>query len=595
MEFDEVSLNCRDAVQALTVFPTSASSGTFKGSWGSVQGGCGRASRRRELTSSTQAHAVLQVSKPSDLNLSVIRHKLKLDGSHSVPSSPLPPPSPNAQFASPHASENRPPLPEKALPLSTAMAGLGIGGVPRGLTPPPTGGSSYSQRSPYDAGSSMRQQQLQGPPQQQLYDTPSYPSNTPRSRTASPLPAASGFADSSLSPSTSTSARLEAPLARSESFPLPASPHLEDEWREQRRVASDNHAQVKARAAAASLREDEEREALEVERRNQELKEREEASRLDGEKREREAVEQAKEDAEKEARARWESEQKERERLDLEERKRLEEEEMERREAADRLQREETRRAEVVAKERQRVEDERAAKEEEERSRAAKEKMRLLIEHERMEKKLREEEEIRRKEEERMKEREDLKLRWTTQKDGESMLCGSVTCQHTSVVSLFSLYLRTSLISSIQIWRRRWFELKSDRLLLFKSEKVTSSSSLVLSRTYASLCRIRLNLSMSSSFRTSSRASLPTPRRRKASLFRSSSYSRPRTRIRTCSTPTRKCVLLSSFLPAVCSRVFLVPGRQGTVDHWAPDGCEVLSPCWLQLATSSTVVPAVPL
>lgn len=421
----------------------------------------------------TQAHnAVLQASKPSDLNLSIIRHKLKLDGSHSVPSSPLPPPSPH------DASDNRPPPPEKAHPLASAMAGLGIGGAP-------TAGSSYSQRSASDTGSSMRQQQLHGPPRQtnhspppphqQLYDTPSYPSSAPRSRASSPLLVASNAADTL---STSSAAQPDAPLPRSESFSLPASPHLEEDWREQRRVVSDNYAQVEAQAAAAAQREREEREALEVERQNQESKECEEASRLDREKKERVAVEQAKENAEKEARARWESEQKERERLDLEERKRLEEEEMERREAADRLKREETRRAEAVVKERQRVEEERIAKEEEQRARAAEEEIRLLVEHERVEKKLREEEEIRKKEEERAKGREDLRLRWTSQKEGEVMLKGSVTCQHTSVVSCLPICRRTSLMSclSLQMWRRRWFELRSDSLMLFKSEKVTSSS-----------------------------------------------------------------------------------------------------------------------
>ncbi|GAA5891047.1 hypothetical protein JCM6882_006399 [Rhodosporidiobolus microsporus] len=222
----------------------------------------------------------------------------------------------------------------------------------------------------------------------------------------------------------------------------------------------EDHAAQEARAAAFA--------AAEAQARTQ----REEAARLERERREREAEDLAREEAERVRAAEVAAEEEERRRKEDEERREREaaeaairEEEARARaeEERIRLEEEEKERAEVERlrleeEERAREEEERLRLEEEERTRQAEEEMRLMIERQKLEKRLREEEEARRREEERVREAEEKRRALVEKRDrGEVMLVGDLNVQGGN--SMF--------------WKRRHFHLTSSGLALYKNKLET--------------------------------------------------------------------------------------------------------------------------
>ncbi|GAA5925555.1 hypothetical protein JCM10213_008818 [Rhodosporidiobolus nylandii] len=177
---------------------------------------------------------------------------------------------------------------------------------------------------------------------------------------------------------------------------------------------------------------------------------REEAARMERERREREAEERARE------RARREIEEQERREVEI--RRRLEEEA--RIAAEEALAAAEEAELERAARDAHaREEAERLAVEEAERTRQAEEEMRLLIERQRAEKRLREEEERRRLEEEKQREKEVRRREMVRRRDdGEVMMKGAVNVQG----------------GNSMLWKRRHFQLAPSGLALFKSELETS-------------------------------------------------------------------------------------------------------------------------
>lgn len=406
-------------------------------------------------------HATFTAANISELSLSTVRQKLKLDGSSSLPPSPAPNSIP--YFSTPLAGhspvspapaaedpdDERPPVVPLKAPrasLTDSMEGLGITAhdAKHQLASPPLTPNSppLSYREP----ATMRNQTFPGPPPRTTSnghhspgagtrpgypgapspEPPMYPSTAPRGNRLSPT----------IPPSSSST---PPPPISSSSSPGPSPPHLAGAIQS---TANDAERRPGPRVVSPDSARDD-REAFEAERRTQVLQEREDVGRLEREKRERDAAELARDAAEREARARWESEQRERERLDGEERTRLEREEGERREAAERLRREEVRRAEAAESARRKEEEERERIEEEVRTREAREQMRLLIEQERLERKMREEEEIRAKAAAREAERKALLERFeAAARAGSVMLTGYVTVQGgASLVSHCIFYL----------------------------------------------------------------------------------------------------------------------------------------------------------
>ncbi|KAL8283168.1 hypothetical protein RQP46_005946 [Phenoliferia psychrophenolica] len=346
-----------------------------------------------------QAHqATLTAANLAEFSASAVRQKLKLDGTSSLPPSPLP--TAVTQFARGGASppisitdpDEPPPVPVKN--LSRGMEGLGI--TEDGATSP----------------------------------TPSPVFANARNGTSSPTTGypASVYSNASV-------------------YSTDASP----------RPDAEAHQATLARIA--------EEEKLEAERRAHLLQEEEDARRAEREKKEREAAALARQAAEKEARAKWEADQRERERLDSEERVRLEKAELARRDAGDRLRREEQRHAEAAEQARIREEEakrleveEKARLDEEARTKEAKEELRRMIEQEREDQKQKAEAEAREQAEAREGEKRALVGKFeAAAKEGGVLLTGHVTVQGGN-----SVY-----------WKRRWFELRSADLKLYKSQQDT--------------------------------------------------------------------------------------------------------------------------
>ncbi|GAA5826913.1 hypothetical protein JCM11251_002157 [Rhodosporidiobolus azoricus] len=205
-------------------------------------------------------------------------------------------------------------------------------------------------------------------------------------------------------------------------------------------AAAEAHVRAQREEAARLTRENREREAEDLARAEAEMAGREEQQRRrEEERKEKEATEAAVKAEEERARAE-------------EERKRLVEEERAR-ETEEQLRREE--------EERIREEEERLRAEEEERTRHAEEEMRLMIERQKLEKRLREEEETRQREERRARELEERRRVLVEKRDkGEIMLEGELNVQG----------------GNTMFWKRRYYHLTSSGLAMFKNQLETTQS-----------------------------------------------------------------------------------------------------------------------
>ncbi|KAI5480003.1 hypothetical protein MNV49_001968 [Pseudohyphozyma bogoriensis] len=145
----------------------------------------------RAISAAFRNDATFTSGKLSELNsLATIRHKLKLDGSTSLPPSPVPPQTPQfgTSFAVSDAEEQplRPQVPTKAASgLVAGMENLSVrrADSPR-FSPPGTPNSFPSPTTSPALGSSMRQAQYQGP----LPRTSSIPKQTSHSSTSAEHP-----------------------------------------------------------------------------------------------------------------------------------------------------------------------------------------------------------------------------------------------------------------------------------------------------------------------------------------------------------------------------------------------------------------------